>query len=47
MISLGKAHQGRIGQFDLQVLHGGTTKSQKVLLMVSDNSTFRTIDPKL
>ena len=42
-----KAHQGFIGQFDLQVLPGGKTESQKAPLMVSGNSTFRTIDPKL
>ena len=42
-----KAHQGFIGQFDLQVLPGGKTESQKVPLMISGNSTFRTIDPKL
>ena len=42
-----KAHQGCIGQFDLQVLPGGKTESQKAPLMVSGNSTFRAIDPKL
>jgi len=42
-----KVHQGCIGQFDLQVLPGGKTESQKAPLMESSNSTFRTIDPKL
>ena len=42
-----KAYQGFIGQFNLQVLPGGKTESQKAPLMVSGNSTFRTIDPKL
>ena len=42
-----KTHQGFIGQFDLQVLPGGKAESQKAPLMVSGNSTFCTIDPKL
>ena len=41
------AHQGFIGQLDLQVLPGGKTKSQKTPLVVSGNRTFLTIDPKL
>ena len=41
------AHQGFIGQLDLQVLPGGKTESQKASLVVSGNRTFLTIDPKL
>ena len=42
-----EASQGFIGQFDLQVLPGGKTESQKSPLMVSGYRAFRTIDPKL
>ena len=42
-----KAHQGFIGQFDLQVLPGGKTESQKAPLMVSGNRAFRTVNPEL
>ena len=42
-----ETHQGGIGQFDLQVLPGGKTESQKAALVVSGNRTLLAVDPEL